>query len=276
MIPIYWINLDECVDRKEYMDKIFTSQNIPNERVQAIRYVKPVVGCALSHIKAIHKAWVDGNELALISEDDADFSNAYRIFTIINNVLTTLPPQISADWDIIQIQYTEPHFSKALSNYIHEYLRYSGESTELQNRLIKGYLYGSVCYLINRRGMEKLLDTMVKIDKNDISKYTITANFDHPRAGAEETIYRYVNTYMTVFPIVNYLSTESTINTLEYYTLANEKNRIITDSNIELLPLDSYKIISNKNIYELEYHLHWFNGGKEEVEEVINDIFDKH
>lgn len=276
MIPVYWINLDECVDRKKIMIETFLSQNIPNRRISAIRYEKPVVGCGLSHIKAIHTAWVEGNALAIISEDDADFSNARRIFTIVNNVLNTLPSDINADWDIIQIQYTEPHFSKGISNYINETIRYNDDITSLQNRLVKGYLYGSVCYLINRRGMKKFLDLMVRLDSNDISNYTVTANFDHPRAGAEELIYRYVNTYMTVFPIVNYLLNESTINTSEYYTTANEYNRLITDNNVKQLNIENYKIIPNKKIYELRYDLHWFNRGKEEVEEVINDIFNNH
>jgi len=276
MIPIYWINLEESTDRKIIMMNTFLSQNMPNRRVSAIRHQNGVTGCALSHIKAIHTAWMEGNDMVIISEDDADYSCGKRIMDIVKIMLDTLPNEIKNDWDILQIQYTEPHFSKGVNNYLNEYIRYDGDINTLKNRLLKGYLYGSVSYLINRKGMTKFLNLMTKIDPEDISKYTITCTLDHPRAGPEELIYRYLNTYMTTYPIVNYLFNESTINTKEYYTTANEINRVISNKNIELLSIDNYKIIENKKIYVLEYDLHWFNGGKEEVEGVINDIFNNH
>jgi len=272
MIPIYWINLEQSVDRRNKMIDQFLKQGLINRRIDAIKHDKPILGCSLSHIKAIHRAWMDGNELAIVCEDDVDFSEASKTFTLINNILQTLPDSIKADWDIIQIQYTEPHFCKGLNNYLLGVENIS----EVENRLIKGYLYGSVAYLINRKGMVNFLNKMTKMDVNDKDKYIVTANFDHPRAGAEELIYRYVNTYMSVFPILNYQVSESLVNPSHEYFLSHEWNRVLTNSNYALLNPDNYKIIQNKKIYELRYDLHWFNGGKEEVEEVIDDIFIRH
>lgn len=274
MIPVYWINLPECVDRRNKMASQLLSQSISNRRVEAIRNEKPIIGCCYSHIKAIHSAWIDGCEMAIICEDDVDFSNAATIFNRVQTTLSTLPLLVKDDWDVLQIQYTEPHFAKGVHNYIAEFKEKNCDNIDrLQNRIIKGYLYGAVAYLINRKGMIRFLNTMTKLSSDDLTKYTVTAIFDHPRAHSEELVYRYINCYMSVFPILNYTSSESLINTTNNYFMGNEMNRTITNQIRSTLLDDNYKIIENNDIYILDYDLHWFNGGKEEVERVINEIF---
>jgi GR25 family glycosyltransferase involved in LPS biosynthesis len=275
MIPVYWINLEESVDRRNTLFSQFLSQGITNRRVEAIKEDKPIIGCCKSHIKAIYTAWIEGNELAIICEDDVDFSNSATVFARIHNVLETLPTSVKSDWDVLQIEYTEPHFSKGIQNYIEHFKRQNNDSIDgLQNRIIKGYLYGAVAYLINRKGMQKFLNIMTKPNKEDLSKYTITATFDHPRAHSEELVYRYINSYMSVFPILNYSSNTSLINTSSHYYTVNEINRILVNQNRLSLLDKNYNIIEKNDVYILNYDLHWFNGGKEEVEKVINDIFE--
>jgi GR25 family glycosyltransferase involved in LPS biosynthesis len=274
MIPVYWINLPESVDRRNKMITQFLDQGVQNRRVEAIRKDKPIIGCCYSHIKAIHSAWMDGYEMAIICEDDVDFSNAPQIFTRIHTVLDTLPLSVKNDWDVLQIQYTEPHFAKGLQYYIAELKEKNGDTIEgLQNRVIKGYLYGAVAYLMNRKGMAKFLGIMTKLNIDDLNKYTVTALFDHPRAHSEELVYRYINCYMSVFPILNYTLSDSLINTTNNYFMGNEMNRTITNQIRSTLSDDNYKVIENNDVYVLEYNLHWFNGGREEVENVINGIF---
>lgn len=272
MIPVYWINLSNSIDRRNKMISQFFDQGIPNRRIEAIHHEKPLIGCCYSHIKAIHTAWIEGNELAIICEDDVNFSNGSQIFTRINNVLTTLPESIKDDWDILQIQYTEPHFSKALHDYINR-IRDNDKAIELENRVIKGYLYGAVAYLINRKGMDKFLKLMTINSSEDLSKYTIIATFDHPRAHSEELIYRYINSYMSVFPILNYMASDSLINSTHTYFIVNEINRTIANQIRNTLSDINYNIIKNKDIYVLDYNIHWFNEGQVQVENVINDIF---
>ena len=274
MIPVYWINLPESVDRRNKMVSQLLNQGIPNRRVEAIRNEKPIIGCCYSHIKAIHSAWIDGCEMAIICEDDVDFSNAATVFNRVQTILSTLPQTIKDNWDVLQIQYTEPHFAKGLQNYIADFKAQNGNTINgLQNHIIKGYLYGAVAYLINRKGMIRFLNTMTKLSSDDLTKYTVTAIFDHPRAHSEELVYRYINCYMSVFPILNYTSSESLINTTNIYFMGNEMNRTIMNQIRSTLLDDNYKIIENNDIYILDYDLHWFNGGKEEVERVINEIF---
>jgi len=274
MIPIYWINLEECVDRRNKMISQFLEQGILHRRIEAVKHDKPLIGCCHSHIKAIHTAWIEGHQLAIICEDDVDFSNSTQIFTRIYNILKTLPKSVKNDWDVLQIQYTEPHFGKGLQNYLNYYKTINNNSIEaVQNRIVKGYLYGAVAYLMNRKGMFKFLNTMTKLDSDNLGKYTITAIFDHPRAHSEELIYRYINCYMSVFPILNYVPSDSLINTTNNYFMGNEMNRIITNKIRIMLSDANYNIIENNDVYVVEYDLHWFNGGKEEVERVIDGIF---
>lgn len=273
MIPVYWINLDESVDRRNSMLDQLLTQGIVNKRIAAIKHEKPLIGCCLSHIKAIHTAWIEGNELALICEDDIDFSNAHTIYTRINTILHSIPDSIVNSWDILQIQYTEPQFSKGINNYINNYININGNTDNIKNRLVKGYLYGCVGYLINRRGMHRFLNMMTKFNTDDTYTYSVTATFDHPRAHSEELVYRYLNTYMSVFPILNYIDSISTINSAGDYIVKHDFNRINTNKNRTLLTDINYRVIKTDQIYELEYDLHWFNGGKEEVESVLTDIF---
>jgi GR25 family glycosyltransferase involved in LPS biosynthesis len=274
MIPVYWINLEESIDRRNKMISQFLSQGIPNKRIDAIKHDKPLIGCCNSHIKAIHTAWIEGNEMAIICEDDVDFSNSATIFTRICNLLETLPESVKGDWDVLQIQYTEPHFSKGLQTYIETFKVSNDNSIDgLKNRIVKGYLYGAVAYLMNRKGMSKFLNMMTKLHTDDLNKYTITASFDHPRAHSEELVYRYINSYMSVFPILNYLPLDSLINTSGHYFMANESNRTLANQIRSILTNTNYNVIENNNVYVLEYDLHWFNEGKEQVEKVINGIF---
>lgn len=274
MIPVYWINLPESIDRRNKMISQFLDQGIPNRRVEAIRLDSPLIGCCYSHIKAIHTAWIEGHPLAIICEDDVDFSNSTQIFSRIYNVLNTMPTSVKNDWDVLQIQYTEPHFSKGIFSHINNF-KYKNKETliGLHNRIIKGYLYGAVAYLMNRKGMIKFLKMMTHLDVDDLYKYSVTATFTHPRAHSEELIYRYINSYMSVFPILNYSPFDSLINITNNYFMGNEINRTIANQIRSTLLDNNYNIIENNDIYVLEYDLHWFNGGKEEVERVINEIF---
>jgi GR25 family glycosyltransferase involved in LPS biosynthesis len=273
MIPVYWINLDESVDRRNIMVDQLLSQGVINKRIAAIKHEKPLIGCCLSHIKAIHTAWIEGNQLALICEDDIDFSNAHTIYKRLQILLESMPTTVQNDWDVLQIQYTEPQFSKGINNYIKEYIKNNGNTNNLENRLVKNYLYGCVGYLINRRGMYNFLKRMTVLNTDDMYAYNVTATFDHPRAHSEELVYRYLNTYMSVFPILNYADSISTINSAGDYIVKHDFNRINTNNNRTTLTDINYRLINSDRIYELEYDLHWFNGGKEEVESVLTDIF---
>lgn len=266
MIPIYWINLDESVDRRNTMISQCKQYNLVNKRVQAIRHERPTVGCCLSHLKAIHTAWLEENDMAIICEDDIDLSRGKDIYKLIQNILDSMPENIKNSWDIIQLQYTDPTLTKVLNKYL--------ETTNYKenNKLIHGYLMGAVGYLINRKGMNRLLNQMTKIDTNDFGKYIVTANFDHPKAISEELIYCYVNSYLSIFPVFTYLDSKSTINDDDVYLLVNRLNKANVSKIISMLKPDCYKL-NHKNIYMLDKDFHWFANDDDKAEKFINELF---
>ena len=74
----YYINLDHRVDRKEQMDVEFEKVGIPKEKVVRIPgiYTKGfgILGCGLSHLKAVETFLESGHKTCVIFEDDFMFS----------------------------------------------------------------------------------------------------------------------------------------------------------------------------------------------------------
>ena len=101
------------------MYKYCMEQKIVNRRIPGVENDIPHEGCMLAHLKAIRQAWLDGNELALICEDDADLSDYKKIFDRTNEILISLPSPAKENWEIIQLQYTGPAFLYKLAKFIH-------------------------------------------------------------------------------------------------------------------------------------------------------------
>ena len=105
---VIYINLDSRHDRKQRLLKeisVFNPAKI--SRLSAVKNSKyPVIGCALSHIKALKYARKMGYANVLILEDDAVWSNVtegYKVFKhLINN-----------PYDVIMLGGTYPKFNRA-------------------------------------------------------------------------------------------------------------------------------------------------------------------
>lgn len=263
-IPVYWINLQDSTERRERLLRQFHEKGILYQRVEAIQHDQPHIGCCLSHIKAIFQAWSDGNDYALICEDDVDFSRGCEVFTNIQQILDTMPRRVQADWDVLQLQYTEPTFLRNLLAHITEH-------RDLENRVVKGYFMGAVAYLMNRRGMEKFLQTMTRIEPDGTC--VVTARLDDPRAKSEELIYRYIDSYVSIFPVLTYVDEPSTVNSAEEYANTTARNNQLATEILTLLQPENYNVKQSLDYYTLEYHLHWFGGDNVRAQECIRDIF---
>jgi len=155
-IPIYYINLKRSVARNEKMIETFNKYNIKNYiRIEAVdgtildlttilNYNKNItkyeVACSLSHIKAIDKAYNDNCDYAIIMEDDCNFEYLkYKKIPIID-----LFNEIS-DCELLQLaiicrQDHNLNIVKTMDKYK------------------KGYRNSTAAYIINKKGMEKIIN----------------------------------------------------------------------------------------------------------------------
>lgn len=181
---VYYINLDDQTDRKEFMEDQFKYWGIENyTRISAYdgrgnndlseilkgRYPKMMssgeVGCVTSHLKAL-KYWLENSsedeEHLVMMEDDCDLSVAAHWGFTWREFISCAP----YDFDVIQLAIINPG--------------------ELHVRMHRRFVndFSTACYIISRHHAKKLVklhcvgDDLYKIDQ-DIK----------PRAVADDLIY---------------------------------------------------------------------------------------
>ena len=162
-IPIYYINLNRAIDRKTKLEELFLQHEVINyQRIEAIdgndldieyykeNYILPEkiskyeIACTLSHIKAIQTAYDNNLEVVLIIEDDCNFD-------YLKYKTQTLNELINCDdvdnWETIQLAMTNTR--KSFNSII----------KELENKHLYKYTdNGATAYMINRKGMEKIIN----------------------------------------------------------------------------------------------------------------------
>jgi GR25 family glycosyltransferase involved in LPS biosynthesis len=181
-IPIYWINLERCKDRREKIESIFQKYDLNNKRIDAIdgnlldiKEMKKIykinkkmknnsVACALSHLQAIQEAYNNNLEKVIIMEDDCNFDYLDKKNKNLDDLIKD-----KDDWEVIQLGITTG--SKVG--------RIICESKEI---LMKKFCWGAFAYLINRNGMKKIIDNFNNNKNIEVS---------------EIMIYNFANTYIT-------------------------------------------------------------------------------
>jgi len=165
-LPIYYINLERSIGRKELFISQLKKYNIPLDQVTRINAIdgtsleistltykiypreitkKKVIACALSHLKAIKTAHDDGCEYAIIMEDDCNFEytphQKYKLSDIANFLGETN--------NIIQLATT---CSYKYNNYL-----------QMSPKLaLNGRRDGLIAYIITRRGMINVVNNIDK------------------------------------------------------------------------------------------------------------------
>lgn len=231
-IPMYYINLEKSKDRNDAMLKQKKKYNLPLERVDAvngyefkdtkndsffikpsqkinfinlfpdIENIKPIIGCTLSHIKAIHTALENDNKLAIIMEDDTSLITYNHWSKKIKKIIKKVPPS----WRIINLFHLchNKKSQKFISNK---------ENT----------CSSAVCYIINKKGMRELID-LVKINNTIVLKKTENAKEpDADVLAADFFLYNLVETYhyngkILIFPN---MKLQSTIHVEDYQLQLN-------------------------------------------------------
>ncbi len=192
--PIYYINLDDQPERKEYMETQFKYWEIENyTRISAYdgrdddlshiltgRYPENVtygeIGCSTSHLKAI-KYWYDTTDTpyAIIMEDDCNLDTVkYWNFT-----WSQFISKVPYCWDVIQLAIIS-------TGDIH---------VPIHTHFVNDF--STACYAITRHHAVKLLKHHVRDDKYRLD------NGVKPRPVADDLIYNSGITYSTPLFLYN-------------------------------------------------------------------------
>jgi len=225
-ISIYWINLARSNNRKKLMLKNFeTYQN--NFRIEAVdgreidKYLIALpennkassyeIACTCSHLKAIYTAYISMEQIAIISEDDLDISqiNEWPSNLDLNHIIDLAP----LDWEILQLNTSNLQVVEDLySNYVKN------------NNIISRWnnFSSTVIYLINRTGMEKIIEKHIKFSNSGlIFDFKFESNLV-----ADYLIYYDLITYTVTKPLFNYYTIDSEIHP-EHLTFQNKTRHLI-------------------------------------------------
>ena len=189
--PVYYLNLDDHVERREYMEEQFKYWEITNyERISAYdgrdddlshiikgRYPNQMsggeIGCTTSHLKAM-KHFLDTSDApyAIMMEDDCDLD----LVRFWNFTWTDFIAYLPYDWDVVQIAIIC--------------------TGDLHVRLHKRFVndFSTACYLITRHHAEKLIRLHCRGGYTGEQKYKLD-NGCKPRPVADDLIYNSGNTF---------------------------------------------------------------------------------
>lgn len=117
----YYINLDHRVDRKEQMEGEFKKVGIPKEKVVRVPgiYTKGfgILGCGLSHLKAVETFLESDHKTCVIFEDDFMFSLDvnYSQYIVRSLFETQIPYDVVMfGGNVMKSEPTEHHFLKRI------------------------------------------------------------------------------------------------------------------------------------------------------------------
>lgn len=156
--PVLYINLDQSAERRKFMEDQFHKYNIQYTRINAVygkkyqlqgdqiddqtsfvnTYNLPsaLLGCTLSHLKAIKYAYDHNYDNVVVMEDDVSLN----LMSLWDENLPTIVKRLPQDWKIFQL-------------YHHCDYNNGPEFRSFQER----NCYGAAAYLINREGMKIIL-----------------------------------------------------------------------------------------------------------------------
>jgi len=220
-IPVYWINLDRSVERRREVEDLMKKYNMEHHRFPAIDgktldadslcvlphgypHSMNELGCLLSHLELIKQCServCDNCDVIMIAEDDVSFE--YVSPSNFPHELNKAVENAPSDWEILQLSWIVHRESKI---------------DRIQYQHWKSHIYGTACYLINRKGINKIMGLYQD------GKWLLDAE-KHQKMVADYLIYHLAATYTYRPPIVTYrLIGSQTGNCLRL----QRRNKIIT------------------------------------------------
>ena len=194
-IPIYWINLEKSVKRRERLEGIFEQLDNKATRISAVdgynsdlSHIKVKkereglsggsIGCALSHLKAIKKAYDDNCDYCIILEDDVNFDFFKYKKTKILDLFSKMQ-NYGCECLILGCTTSKGVFNVLCRNKM---LQVYNTNVTQHIKYYTSPIGGTYAYILNRTGIIKILETYKK------NKYI---------SNAEEILYKPVNTFVT-------------------------------------------------------------------------------
>jgi len=200
---IFVINLKDNIDRFNHIKNEFNGYNNLHiidavdgrDRIKFLRdyeiqyaptnnWSDPLIALICSHAKSIYTAYSLGLDYACIFEDDVHLELINKCSFSFQDILNKEP-----EWEIIQLYYITD-LIEYNSNFLNNGI----------NILPRIKNYSGSCYVINRKGMEKFLNNIVRIENNELTKYTIIPEF----IDIEDLIFGNLNAFIINRPFVYY------------------------------------------------------------------------
>ena len=238
----YWINVDNAIDRRNFMENQFKERNIENKRVSAITPEKlpeiledkPPYFCGYiecrqngakdcpieysvlcSHLKAIKEGYEDGNDFFVICEDDIYFTYKLDFTKIIKS--------IPLGFDIFQMM--------VISNGHTDFFYNNFYLNDIKMIKYTPITPSAGFYLISRKGAKQILDKYLNYENN---KFNFN-NCDFLKL-ADVLIYQSANSCVSTFPFsIPNINFKSQIHEqhFEAHKLAYDKIKEIYDNHLE-------------------------------------------
>lgn len=96
---VFYINLEERIDRKIHMELQFSKLGVNAQRINARKMKDGCIGCTMSHIHCLELAKLRNYEQICIVEDDAYFTN----IKLFKNSLKKFYKNKELNWDVVLI-----------------------------------------------------------------------------------------------------------------------------------------------------------------------------
>lgn len=215
--PIFYINMDKHANRKKHMEeqlknistnfqriKGFNGYKITNKKegeVEGIKFKnyypklsKSEIGCTISHILAIKKAYKMGANIAMICEDDIMFDTC-SLAPSLSEIVKNAPD----DWELMQLCVYGTMDGSLAKTYKNIPQLPTVSYVKRNSPHVQFWSLG--CYLINRKGMEAVLK-VVSPDLNTVLITPKTSSPRYPKFGAADNYITDLSTTYSVLPAI--------------------------------------------------------------------------
>jgi len=265
-LKYYWINIEDSVKRKEFMENQLNNLGYENIRINAItpddlpdiledkppyfcgnnccllnncNDCKFEFACNCSHLKAIQEGFNNGDEYFIVCEDDIFIPFEIDFENLIKNL-----PQ---DFDIFQMMVLDEGANDFLYNHFIE-----TNEISIKYNPYKSF-YSTGMYIITHNGASKMLDKL--INKTSL-KFDLT-NFNFLKQ-ADYLLYLCVNTYTSSFPLcIPNINLLSEIHPQHFILHKNAIIKILDImNNVNKYPFIK-KIVNNNKKKDIKYY--WIN-----------------